>query len=249
MSAPGASLLPAAADYGHTNLGWDATLGVLSGRPVGASSKQAALVLEDLTLVVLEDGAERDSSRLAGSTMEQALEWLGKSIADDPAALALPQHEMPAHPLGAGGAFSDAAGPERAELAAWIADATAALRETVSGEAGASAVRCWPHHFDIASLISLDAGKDAEEARSIGVGFSPGDASYDQPYFYVTPWPYPDGDALPPLAHGALWHREGWTGAVLSGERVISERADRQSRAVQQMLGEAITVCRTMLGD
>lgn len=42
--------------------------------------------------------------------------------------------------------------------------------------------RCWPHHFDLAVLFSLEAG-DPETARSIVVGVSPGDASFNMPYF------------------------------------------------------------------
>lgn len=249
VSAPGTSLLPATSDYGQTNLAWDAALGVLAGRHVGASSRQAALLFEGLSLVVLENGVERSSQPLAGSTMQQALEWLSESFTGESAALALPEHEMPSHPLGDGASFSGADAAERSELAAWFANASASLHAAVSGEAAASFVRCWPHHFDVAALITLDAGEDAEEARSIGVGFSPGDGSYDQPYFYVTPWPYPEADVLPQLSHDAHWHREGWTGAVLTGERLISEPADRQSRAVQEALGVAIAACRSLLGD
>lgn len=48
VSAPGATVLPAAKDFGHTNLGWDAPLGVLAGRSVGSAALQAALVFEAL---------------------------------------------------------------------------------------------------------------------------------------------------------------------------------------------------------
>lgn len=77
--------------------------------------------------------------------------------------------------------------------------------------------------------------------------FSPGDGSYDQPYFYVTPWPYPSTDALPLLPAGVHWHTEGWTGAVLTAEQVISRPADRQRVLVLDALGSAITACRTLL--
>ena len=61
---------------------------------------------------------------------------------------------------------------------------------------GAPVVRCWPHHFDMATLFNL--GED----RSIGVGFSPGDESYDEPYFYCTPWPPPDQTGMTVIWHG-----------------------------------------------
>ena len=181
--------------------------------------------------------------------MAQALAWLGARISDDPVRLELPQHEMPRHPVGEGASFSEAGTEARAELAAWFANATASVHAAVADDRRASRVRCWPHHFDVASLITLDAHADPEQARSIGVGFSPGDASYDQPYFYVTPWPYPPKEALPPLAAGASWHTEGWTGAVLTAEQLISKPSDRQSAVVQEALASAVSACRALLAD
>lgn len=249
VSAPGTSLLPAEPDHGHTNLGWDGALGALSGHPVGRASLRVALVFESLELAVLDGSLERASYALAGSTMQQALAWLGEHIADGPEALSLPVHDMPSHPIANGAPFSDAAPEARAELAAWFANATASIHEATADESAASAVRCWPHHFDIASLITLDEGKDPEDARSIGVGFSPGDGSYDQPYFYVNPWPYPAANTLPTLSAGARWHTEGWTGAVLTAEQLISERAERQPSTVQSALRGSIAACRALLGD
>ena len=209
VSGPGASLLPAQTDYAQTNLGWDSQLGVLEGRHAGPESLQAGLVFEGLELLAKDGARERSSMRLAGRTWQQARAWLGEEMAGDEAAIALPVHEMPAHPVGEGAVFSDAGSEARIELASWFANAFALIGELVADESAASPVRCWPHHFDVASLIALDAGVGSEEARSIGVGFSPGDGSYEQPYFYVTPWPYPDKEDLPPLAAGAHWHRTG----------------------------------------
>ncbi|MEM6639834.1 MAG: hypothetical protein AAF610_08015 [Pseudomonadota bacterium] len=72
-------------------------------------------------------------------------------------------------------------------------------------------VRCWPHHFDMAALFSLDAG-DPEHARSVGIGFSPGDDSFPDPYFYCTPWPAPD--SRPAVALPWHWHTKGFTALV-----------------------------------
>jgi hypothetical protein len=82
-------------------------------------------------------------------------------------------------------------------------------------------VRCWPHHFDIATLIDVSRGASGE-ARTIGVGLSPGDASYPEPYFYVTPWPAPADPALMALPGGGAWHRAGWFGAVLTGSAIFA---------------------------
>ena len=54
----------------------------------------------------------------------------------------------------------------------------------------------------------------------MGVGFSPGDDSYAQPYFYVAPWPHPKQDDLPKLSVGH-WHTAGFTAAVLTGDDIL----------------------------
>lgn len=252
VSAPGSTLLPAEADYGHTTLVWDRSSGVLKGRAVGAEALHTALSFEGLELLVLGGPRER-SLTLAGHTMEQALSWLGEQICGESHALALPEHELPSHPLGKGEAFTEAGEEnERAELAAWFANATTLIRDLTAEWPNASPVRCWPHHFDVASLITLDADGSAESARSIGVGLSPGDGSYDQPYFYVTPWPYPSGTELPSLPSGARWHTEGWVGAVLPAEAVISwphGPHGRQEETARKTLEAAIMQCRTLLGS
>ena len=248
LSAPGVSLLAAADDYSHSNLGWDSGLGLLTGRPVGSDGLRAALVFEGLELAVLDGERERTSLRLAGHSLEDALSWLGAELAPDGPALTLPSHEMPSEAVGELGVFSDAPTDAQAELGAWFANAFALIEKSVEEEPTASPVRCWPHHFDVASLITLDAGADSETARSIGVGFSPGDGSYAQPYFYVTPWPYPEAEELPSLEGGANWHRTGWTGAVLTAEAVLALPADKQERNVQRALARSITACRELLG-
>jgi len=247
VSAAGTSLLPADSEYAHTNLVWDPKLGVLAGRRVGPEALRAALVFEGLELVVLDGERERASMRLAGHTVDQALGWLGGELGAAPGAMELPSHDMPSHPVSTGGVFSDASAEPRAELAMWFADASSAILDAVASEPEASPVRCWPHHFDVASLIVLDRNDPPESARTIGAGFLPGDGSYAQPYFYVTPWPYPDPARLPTLEAGADWHTEGWTGAVLTGDRIVSSPPEEQPRLVRRVLDEAVSACRELL--
>jgi hypothetical protein len=95
-------------------------------------------------------------------------------------------------------------------MARWFEAANDILEELKSRLAdigsGPGAVRCWPHHFDIATLLSLGRG-DPERAAAIGIGMSPGDAYYPQPHFYISPWPAPPADALPrPPIPGQLAH-------------------------------------------
>ncbi|HET8798203.1 MAG TPA: hypothetical protein VFO89_10980 [Thermoanaerobaculia bacterium] len=87
---------------------------------------------------------------------------------------------------------------------------------------GASPVRLWPHHLDVAILIG-----------SIGVGFLAGDDAIDEPYWYVYNSPMPE--ELPPLSSGE-WYRGHWTGAVLKG--------DPDTATIGTFLDEAIAAVR-----
>ena len=249
VSAVGTSLLPPRPDFSHTNCGWLGELGVLAGRAVGEDALRAALVFEGLELVLLDGNLERASLSLAGRTLEDGRLWLASDLGVPSNKLRLPEHEMPGHPVGDGGVFSEARTDERTELAAWFANGTRLIEELVADDPAASPVRCWPHHFDMGTLIALDADVDPEKARSIGVGLSPGDGSYDQPYFYVNPWPYPDTAALPALEAGVEWHTTGWTGAVLTADRLISVPHEEQQAHAKRALQGAIQASRALLGD
>jgi len=102
-------------------------------------------------------------------------------------------------------------------------------------------VRCWPHHFDIATYVSLEHG-DFETAKGIGVGMSPGDESYDQPYFYINPFPHLNAAELPaPPSPGHL-HNEGFVGAIATGDEIIS-LADI-GKALPRFIAESFSIGR-----
>ena len=195
VSAVGNTLLEKKADDSHANLGWDRVARALAGHPVGG--RRAALRLEDATLLVLDDESKALSTKpLAAETLASGLAWLTSVFGVSE--LRRPEHDLPDHPVKTGAAFTTKGDAALSALYAQADDRISRI---------ATPVRCWPHHFDIATLVSLGG------ERTIGIGMSPGDGSYAEPYWYVTPWPYPKGE-LPPLEHGS-WHREGWTGAVL----------------------------------
>jgi len=147
---------------------------------------------------------------------------------------------MPAHAVAGGAAYDTAGNAEAlAELARWFAAAAEILegfadrRGEISLEPsslGPSPVRCWPHHFDIATLLVLEEG-DPETARSVGVGLSPGGEAYRQPYFYINPWPHLATDDLPELPAPGHWHRQGFVGAIATGDEVLG-LADRRAGLV-----------------
>ena len=237
----------------HSNLGWSNVYGALMTRPM-RGDVALGLRLRDLTLFVERDGAVSTAFALDTAQNKDVGYWMGEELgrlgltAPDPG---LPYgDDLPARVTGLDGVYNVAdAKPHLSELAQWFANADGALQAIRSESAhlvpGPSDVRCWPHHFDIATLISLDGG-DAEEARSIGVGLSPGDGTYDEPYFYVSPWPYPDAEALPALPGIGAWNTDGFVAAVATGSEVAA--APDQGAAALQFLQVAVNACKKALG-
>lgn len=204
----------------HSNLGWNTDLGGFQTHPLGPRGITVGLGLAPLGLRVAGTSLSLD-----GASAAQALTWLDAELADHglaPASGVEVGYDLPDDVL-AVTTFFDVAGANG--LAAWFdlaARSLEALASTLSDlSPGPSPVRCWPHHFDIATYVSLEPG-GAEGARGIGVGLSPGDASYDQPYFYVNPWPHLDRAALPPAIAPGHWHTEGFVGSVATGEEILT---------------------------
>ncbi len=213
----GRTLLPKRPDFSQESFRWSGTLSALLQDLVEAPRPfRSAIRLRDLTLLLL-DGADSIIAQLdlEGHTLadgfaffeEQAAAQLGK-----PVALERSPEGIPPHPVATGARFHVADRAQLEELAGYFGEAAVVLEQVSAREEGAGPVRCWPHHFDVATLITLSG--EGENAHTIGVGMSPGDSSYGEPYYYVTPWPYPAAESLRPLCRGE-WHTAGWVGAVL----------------------------------
>ena len=250
VTAVGRSLVPPRPDDGHTSLAWDGDLRGLVGQEVaGERVWRAGLVPDDLSLVVLVEGEIAHRRELGGLTKGAARAWLEEKGLDHGAPSGRLTFEapyaMPAHPVDAGQRFAPPGDGSLAEVARWFADADALLRDVAAGWPGAAPVRVWPHHFDIGSVLPLGAGAD-EDAPSIGIGLSPGDDGIPEPYFYVTPWPsLGAGESLPDLAAPGRWHREGWTGAVLTGaDLVAAGDGEAQAARAAAFLAEAVSALR-----
>jgi hypothetical protein len=223
-------LVPAKTDDSHTSLGWDAEREALMGQPFPASDRelQVGLRIRDLTL--LFDNA---TLPLDGVSLDDALGWLREQLklrGLEAVDLGQPLgFELEDHPLLHGAKFhASGLTAELEVLAGCYANAANSISEL------AAPVRCWPHHFDIAALIT-------EGERSIGIGMSPGDGSYEEPYYYVSPWPAPSHDRLPALNSPGHWHTKEWTGAVLTASEFAD--GDSQETTIRTFLREALTVC------
>lgn len=254
LSAVAGACIARLPDDSHSNLGWDHAAGAFVTRAF-PGDYTAALAVAGFRLQWREpDGTPLSRFALQGNTLEAALSWLGdhvRSTLGDPAAgsLRLPDYEMPEHAVAGGQPFSGGDSDRRAELARWFADADIVLAEIEQDNEGSSEVRNWPHHFDTGLLIALEPDKDPGQARSIGVGFSPGDGGTPQPYYYVNPYPRPQARALPALSSGGRWEQESFFGAVLTGDALIAggDAAGQHERA-RAFLDTAVDACRDLLG-
>lgn len=232
-------------DDSHTTMEWDRERGALVGQATPAGAR-IALRVADLTLVIAES-----QLALAGRTLAEAMAWadgrLAAAASAEPRGAHARDYDLPAHPVASGAPF--APDPDAlAELARWYADGDRVVRDRAALEPGATAVRCWPHHFDIASIAYLDA-QPAATARQIGFGLSPGDQYHGQPYFYLTPYPIEVDVTFPPLPSGGRWHREGFIGAVLLANDLLEGGGqDRQHERAGAWLDAAFAVGRHLIG-
>jgi hypothetical protein len=246
------TLLPREPDDSQTSFAWDSTLGALAARPLpGAGGLRVALRVADLALLAVADGAVAATYPLDGRAQADALAWVQARVTaagGDGARVTMRRHfEIPgaapdaAHPWSLG----DGEGAAFRELAAWYANADALLRAVAAEEPGAGPVTCWPHHFDIATLIEEPRGADGRR-YTVGVGLSPGDEYYAEPYLYVGPYPHPEAPALPPLPVGH-WNAQGWFGAALPGtELVAAGDADAQARRARGFVTAAVAAVRAL---
>jgi len=252
-SAVGKRLLPHQPDYSEQSFRWNEEARALAqGTVEGGRPFRPALRLSPPALLLLDrDGRALHELPLDGCTLEEAFRWLEEKIAgllgrplDPPLDRSA---DIEAHPVGSGARFSSSDSEAFAETAAWFGNAHRLLTAVTEENPGASAVRCWPHHFDIATLIPLNPGAaSSETARSIGVGLSPGDPKRPAPYLYVTPWPYPSTENLPDLEGGGIWNTEGWVGAVLDAATLLDGSGDPGHRA-ERFVASAVAGCRALL--
>jgi hypothetical protein len=234
-----------------------------------ATPFRAALRLAPPALLLLaEDDRVLRELPLDGRTLDEAYDWMGRRSGELLAGPLPGELERPAglEPLPAevearGRRFDASDTAAFAELARLFANAHRLLTAWAATCPGTSAVRCWPHHFDVATLAPLEApavsgegardgeAGDPERARTLGVGMAPGDAARPEPYLYVTPWPYPEIPGLPPLSEGGCWHTEGWVGAVLEADRLLDPgSAEEQAARAENFIRTATHACRRLVG-
>ena len=230
----GRTVLPKQADFSHESFQWSPKHGaLLQGLIMGSDSLRSGIRLRDMTLLLVNDRDEIvDELPVSERSLMEAYDFYEERLG---ARIARPPEGIPQHPVVDGAPFG--CDQEHLDLLHRLyAEAYEQLSAVAEREPEAGPVRCWPHHFDIATLIML--GGSGEDARTIGAGMAPGDEGIRDPYYYVTPWPRPEVESIPALAAGR-WNTRGWFGAVLPA---LEPRA-----TVSAFLEEAVRKCRSLM--
>jgi hypothetical protein len=245
-TALGISYLPKKADDSHTNLEWIDALSALASNPVSAHDAiRVGVSASPFGLIVLVNDGPRANLSLDGRTISEAADWVRQHLATfglDATKYTLAKHyTIPAHAVDTGAPFDASNADAFEQLAAWYGDASIILEEFVARLPHAETVRCWPHHFDIATLIQYAEGK------TVSLGMEPGDVYYDQPYYYASTYPRPRADLVrPPLAGNGRWHTHEWIGAVLPATAVGKEQ---QRGQIEAFIDSALTATMELLAN
>lgn len=247
IGAAGETYIEPQSDHSHSSTIWLNEHTALASYNLAKNDLlQIALDVKNLEIVFLNDGNQYGESILLDGKKRIEIETQIKA--------ALQQFKLDP---GIYSAESDAESPyspknnEKFKIdvrehfdkaAAMLKIADDLLKEIKNSNSQALEVRCWPHHFDIATLISVEADDDPEKAKSIGVGFLLGDESYDQPYFYVALWPHAQikKSALRKLQAGH-WHTENWIGSILTSIDISRfDSTEKQLEIIRKFLSESI---------
>lgn len=181
---------------------------------------------------------------LHGRTLSQMIEWVEGSVPDfadlTAGALTLRDYEMPPHPLADGAPFSASDAEAFRAAARWFTTAHDILSHAVRthGPDRATDLLLWPHHFDLGAILLLEAGADPSSDPCVGIGFSLGDATIPQPYYYANPYAVEKPAAPPPIPAGR-W-ADQWFGAILTDAAIRAQHIDPESATARAMVRDMI---------
>lgn len=247
--------LTAVADDSHSSLAWDGQVGALVSQPLSGRGGELTIGVRiaPLHLIALQKGRAPSEFSLDGQTDSAVGAWVDsvlKAAGLAPASSVSLPYTIAGH-AGGNGSHYEVRGEAKAleELARWFSTASETLEVVRTAltalSPGPTPVRCWPHHFDIATLVRLEDG-DSEHARAVGIGVSPGDELYSQPYAYISPWPPLKATNLPSPPAPGHWQIQGFVGVVATGEAIVALQ-DRQ-QGLRRFFLEAFEICRAQLG-
>ena len=238
-------------DDSHTNCEWSRSLKAFVGSVFGEKNKiSLGLNISDFKLMLLkENWTIIDDFFLKDKNLEDVLSWLKNNFEIqglESNRFTLDKHyEITARTVSEGGKFLVENEKAFHELSDYYSNADLVIRAYISDLTNATPVRCWPHHFDIATLLNIGE----EKLQSIGIGLSPGDSNNPEPYFYVTMWPYPNIDEVSfakiPVGN---WNFEGWVGTSLLASEIVKKPDEKfQCDVVVEFIDKSVKAIKDAL--
>ena len=211
-------------DFSHTSLGYDPAKRSFRGKGFRDSGIYIGLDIDDLSLFLSDKHGKKISQKiLFDLTLQESFDWLSVELQDSGlsgAEIRFPAYpDFPEHPLRDSARFSDKLKAEIRALHEYYREAYFLIQKFAKAKKIKAPIIIWPHHFDMAILKRLP--KIKKDDHYIGVGFSPGDIHYNEPYWYISLWPYPkDSSLLKPLKSPAFWHTKGFVSGILKSNSI-----------------------------
>jgi len=243
--------LEAKPDDSHSNIGWDHQKAAFLTHPL--EGWFVGLSISPLRIFLSEGNEVKEELHFNGAIEADIGQWLDTNLTANglsaSSVIELP-YDLPEE-VAAVEAYDEAEHEKALQaLSAWYDVASNALEKLESEnkhiKPGPSPVRCWPHHFDIATYIALEEG-NPETARGIGAGMSPGDDGYTEPYFYINPWPHLEKDALPNAVEPGHWHVEGYVGLIATASELLGN--DNLSEQIYDFVTGSFTTAKSAQGN
>jgi hypothetical protein len=249
VSAVGRKFLEPVKGDENATLVWIPQLNRLAGKWVDSNIRfRSSISFDDFSVHLVDENVNSISTfDLQGKSHGKIMVWLEEQIAlfgldTSQLVLKLP-YELPEHLALVGKPFTIEDLSIAQELGKYFHNGHL-IAEEVKTAFNSSEVRCWPHHFDISTQITVNNTGNPDTSSSVTVGLSPGDEEFPEPYFFVSPWPYPPVEELPKLTHGK-WVDEHWVGAVLTASEIL-EKED-QYKSVRRFISETFATIRKLM--
>jgi hypothetical protein len=244
---------PPQPDDGHASMEWDHSFNGFDTQPLNNGMLMSSEIGNLLLMLRDSQGGAAEGFSLDGQTNMCLRQWLGEQLSArglDPNLLdASSPYTIPAHAISQGGAYSVASIEDAlGELTTWFANGDVVLRDIrrqmISNQLSVGPVCCWPHHFDLATLATLPI-RSAEKIGYIGVGLSPGDEYYEEPYFYISLSPQPEPATLPNLSPLGHWHTHEFTAAIALAHKIVG--AKEQEMHTREFLRHSVITASQLL--
>lgn len=216
----GRQYLPKSKEDENATLSWIPGLWRMAGKWIDDNSFRSSLSLRDFHLYLVDGKLNIvDELKLHGANFKETMLWLERNIgAHDlghkSLSIELP-YDFDLLKVKGSQPFIEFDERQYEDFGGFYHNAFIVCQDIKSAHKNTSEIKIWPHHFDLATMITLIDIGDPSLNTSVSVGFSPGDAQHPEPYFYVNSWPHANAQNLGALPQGSFWNTNGWVGGVL----------------------------------